>query len=191
MNLPNKLTISRIIAAPVFFVIFSIPEWTGRFARTSTIALILLFVLMELSDLFDGIIARKYNLVTDMGKVMDPFADVISRMTFFLCFVSIGIMPVWMITVFIYRELSITFYRMYLIQKGQNSMAASRWGKNKAISYTVSGVGGLFYVVCIRFGLFPEQQLLFLRILNILFIISVAMAVASFISYMPWSRKIK
>ena len=191
MNLPNKLTISRIAAAPLFFIIFSLPQWTGKFAIASTVILIIMFILMELTDLLDGIIARKHNLVTDIGKVLDPFADVISRMTFFLCFVSFGIMPVWMIVLFIYRELSINFYRMYTIMRGGGSMAASRWGKNKAISYTVSGVGGFFYVICIRFSLFPEQQELFLTILHILFVISVFMAVMSFVTYMPVFKKKK
>ena len=94
MNIPNKLTVLRLIMVPVFFVSFSLPIWFGEGARTISIILMLIcYLTAELSDFLDGRIARKYNLVTDLGKVMDPFADTLSHLTFFVCFYGSGIMP--------------------------------------------------------------------------------------------------
>ena len=94
MNLPNKLTVLRLVMVPVFFIAFSLPTWFGEATRTISIILMLIcYVTAELSDFLDGKIARKYKLVTDLGKVMDPFADTLSHLTFFVCFYGSGIMP--------------------------------------------------------------------------------------------------
>lgn len=183
MNLPNKLTISRIIIAPLFYIIFALPEWTGKFQVLSGIVMIILFAVMELSDLLDGIIARKQNLVTDIGKILDPFADVISRVTYFVCFTSAGMMPVWMLLVILYRELGITFVRMYLIKHGY-SMAASMWGKLKAVFYSVSGIAGIFFIAADRLKLLGSIYGPFLLVCRIIFVISVISAVLSFAAYM-------
>src|SRR6056297_3137499 len=151
MNLPTRLTVSRIILSPVFFLIWFLPVWTGKGHLPSAILLILLFIVQEITDALDGAIARKRNQVTDLGKVLDPFADVMSRMTFFLCFTGVGLMPVWILTILIYRELAVTFFRLLMIRRGI-VMAASVWGKMKAVVYTVAGVAGLAVVSLSRFG---------------------------------------
>ena len=152
MNLPTKITVFRIILAPVFFIIYFIPEWTGSFSAGSVFILIPMLIVMELSDALDGHIARKYNLVTDLGKILDPFSDVISRVTFFICFTFTGIMPLWALLVIIYRELAITFLRMMMMGRG-TAMAASIWGKAKAVTYTVASALGLLQVAAYRIGI--------------------------------------
>ena len=96
MNIPNKLTISRMIMAPLFFIAFFLPLWFGpQLNKLSVVLLLVLYAGTELSDLMDGLIARRYKLVTDLGKVMDPFADTFSRLTCFVCLSKVGVMPIW------------------------------------------------------------------------------------------------
>jgi len=184
MNLPTKITVSRIIMSPLFFLIFYLPEWTGgAFTQASVWVLIPLFIVMELSDALDGYIARKYNLVTDLGKILDPFSDVISRVTFFICFTGIGLMPLWMLLLILYRELGITFLRMFMMGRG-TAMAASIWGKLKAITYTISSVGGLLYVAVVRLG-WGSPQLFATGRTALLFLFGFAVfaSLASFTTY--------
>jgi CDP-diacylglycerol--glycerol-3-phosphate 3-phosphatidyltransferase len=98
-----------------------------------------MFCWMELSDLIDGRVARTNNQVTSFGKLFDPFADVISRVTYFLAFASIGIMPLWVLLVVLYREFGILFLRMLLGLKGI-AMGARSGGKLKAGVYMVAGL---------------------------------------------------
>jgi len=152
MNLPNTLTVLRIILSPLFFVFFFLPEWFGGGEIFSIIMIILLFFGSELTDFFDGYFARRLNLVTDVGKVIDPFADVMSRLTYFFCFTLSGLMPPWIFLILLYRELGITFLRMLLIRRGI-TMAASIWGKAKALTYALGGILGLLYTVLFRLNI--------------------------------------
>jgi CDP-diacylglycerol--glycerol-3-phosphate 3-phosphatidyltransferase len=187
MNLPNKLTVLRIFLTPIFLLVFFLPVWTGSFGRISIILLWILLIVIEVSDVMDGHIARKTSQVTDLGKVMDPFADVMSRMTYFLCFVGIGLMPVWIFAVLIYRELAISFLRLHMYRKGI-VVAASLWGKLKAVTYAVSGISGLLYVSMQRFDLFSRLpgvvEVLCGNFLLIFFILSAISSVASFLTYL-------
>ena len=189
MNLPTKITLFRIILAPVFFIIYFIPEWTGFFSAGSVYLLIPMFILMEISDVLDGYLARKNNMVTDLGKILDPFSDVISRVTFFICFAWTGIMPLWALLVILYRELGITFIRMMMMGRGK-AMAASIWGKAKAVTYTVSSVAGLLYVSALRLGVdIPADQALRLAI-TVVFILAAAASALSFLTYVVSVRKV-
>jgi len=182
MNVPNILTISRLFLAPLFFIAYFVPEWTGRgYALFIWIAAII-YVLIELSDLLDGWIARKYHLVTDLGKVMDPFADVFSRLTYFVCFTVSGIMPAWIFLIILYRELGVTFLRMVMIKKG-TAMAASVYGKAKAVLYAVSSILGILYVLGIRVYQGQNWVDLLYPILQGAFILAAAAALFSFLSY--------
>ncbi|MEA1910163.1 MAG: CDP-diacylglycerol--glycerol-3-phosphate 3-phosphatidyltransferase [Spirochaetota bacterium] len=188
MNLPNKITIARIVLAPLFFISYFLPVWTDSFSTLSTILILSIFIGIELSDFLDGYIARKYNLVSDLGKVLDPFADVLSRITYFLCFAFTGLMPLWVFLIIIYRELAITFLRMMMMGKGV-VVAASLWGKLKAITYAVSGVLGVLYVSLVRLEAFVSI-LHPLRIsLIVVFYLSAFAAVASFLVYLKGSIK--
>ena len=188
MNLPTKITVFRIILAPVFFVIFFIPEWTGQFAAGSVYILIPMLIVMELSDALDGHIARKYNMVTDLGKILDPFSDVISRVTFFICFTFTGIMPLWALLIIIYRELAITFLRMMMMGRG-TAMAASIWGKAKAVTYTVASVLGLLQTAISRLGFEFAGIRIFEKVTLAFFIFAAVASALSFMTYAVSVRK--
>ncbi len=182
MNLPNKLTVLRIILSPLYFVFFFLPQWTGGGALVSAILLSLVFILIEVSDLLDGYIARKHNLVTDIGKVLDPFADVLSRLTYFVCFAYAGIMPLWILLVLMYREIGITFVRMLMMRKG-TAMAASVFGKAKAVTYMLSGIVGLFMHISGLIGL-PQGLHDVLRVAGlVIFVVAALSSVLSFLTY--------
>lgn len=188
MNLPNTLTVSRLFLAPLFFILYFLPEWTGLDSTLFVWLLLGLYVLIELSDLIDGIIARKYHLVTDVGKVLDPFADVIARVTYFVCLSFSGIMPLWTFLIILYRELAVTFLRMILMGRGV-AMAASIWGKAKAVLYAVSAVLGIAYVGLLR--LIDQHAWLstYYAVLQWIFVLAAAASAASFISYFIAARK--
>jgi CDP-diacylglycerol--glycerol-3-phosphate 3-phosphatidyltransferase len=143
---------------------------------------------MEISDAVDGYIARKYNMVTDLGKILDPFSDVISRVTFFICFTFTGIMPLWTLLVIIYRELAITFLRMMMMGRG-TAMAASIWGKAKAVTYSVSGVLGLLLISVYRLGLKFDGIGVFETIVKGVFILAALASALSFMTYFFTVRK--
>ena len=188
MTLPNKITVARIILSPLFFISYFLPQWTGGLNGISAYLIIIIYASMELSDFLDGYLARKYNLVTDLGKVMDPFADVLSRITYFLCFAFTGLMPLWIFLIIIYRELGITFLRMMMMGRGV-VVAASLWGKLKAITYAVSGVLGVIVVGFERLGIFSEYLDPLKIILLIVFYLSALAAVGSFLAYLKASGR--
>ena len=182
MNVPTRLTVSRIILSPVFFLVWFLPVWTGRGEFLSAIFLIILFIVQEATDVLDGAIARKRNLVTDVGKVLDPFADVMSRMTFFICFTGSGLMPIWIFTILLYRELAITFLRLLMIRRGV-AMAASIWGKLKAVVYNMAGIVGLAAVSFRRFNASEGIYTIIEQISLYVFILAAVASVGSFVTY--------
>src|SRR6056297_606087 len=182
MNLPNTITVVRIFLSPLFFVFFFLPQWTGWGELFSMAMIVVLFLGSELTDFLDGYFARRLDLVTDVGKVIDPFADVMRRLTYFFCFTLSGLMPAWIFLVVLYRELGITFLRMRLIGKG-TAMAASLWGKAKAVTYALGGVLGIAYTVISRIN--PELPGLgSLKTFTVaVFVLGAASSVFSFITY--------
>lgn len=127
MNLPNKLTVSRLILT-VFFLAALFIEFRFHF----TVALVL-FVAASLTDLFDGIIARRHNLITDFGKLMDPLADKVLICSAFIAFIELEWMLAWMVILIVARELAITGLRLLAASKNL-VLSAERQGKNKTIS---------------------------------------------------------
>jgi CDP-diacylglycerol---glycerol-3-phosphate 3-phosphatidyltransferase len=142
MTLPNLITFSRILLSPVFFCVFYIPRWFGNESIVPLLVLWLLFGIIELTDLIDGKVARKLDQTSDTGKLLDPFADSLSRLTYFLCFAIAGIMEVWIFLILLYRDLSVSFVRLLMAKKGI-VMSARMSGKIKAWVYAVSGIVGL------------------------------------------------
>ena len=150
MNTANKVTSLRFVLSPVFFFFAYLPYWTaGRFGLLSVVVLWTVFVLVELSDMVDGAIARSQGIVSDLGKLLDPFADVVSRLTYFIVFAAFNIMPVWMFTLIMYREVGIIFVRMMMIRDGV-ALAARKGGKLKAVMYAVSTGFGLLMLMHLR-----------------------------------------
>lgn len=134
MNLPNKLTLLRVILVPVF-VVFLMCNITGY---DKWIALAI-FIIASLTDLLDGKIARKYNLVTNFGKFMDPLADKLLVCSAFICFIELGKLPTWMVLIVIAREFIISGFRLVAADNGV-VIAASMWGKYKtAVSMVMIG----------------------------------------------------
>ncbi|MFO7850256.1 MAG: CDP-diacylglycerol--glycerol-3-phosphate 3-phosphatidyltransferase [Spirochaetia bacterium] len=183
MNWPNRLTVLRVILSPIFFIFYFIPEWSGTAEVFSSIAVVVLFIVIEISDALDGYIARRFNLVSDVGKVIDPFADVLSRMTYFFCFTMYGLMPSWIFLILIYRELGATFLRMLMIRKGI-AMAASAWGKLKAVTYATGGILGVVYYVITTLPVETGGGAGILRVTVIaVFVLGAVASVASFLTY--------
>lgn len=125
MNLPNKLTMFRVILIP-FFVLFMLADITSV---DKWIALAI-FIVASLTDLLDGKIARKYNLVTNFGKFMDPLADKLLVCSALICLVEMAKLPAWMVIVIIAREFIISGFRLIASDNGV-VIAASYWGKFK------------------------------------------------------------
>ena len=131
MNLPNKLTISRFLLTVIFLaVMFS----QVRFHETISL---LLFSAAGISDFLDGRIARKRNLITNFGILMDPLADKIMVCSAFIAFVGLGWIAAWMVVIVVARELAITGLRLLAASKNV-VLAAERYGKHKTISQIVA-----------------------------------------------------
>ena len=127
MNLPNKLTVLRVILIP-FFVVALMAQ--GGTNETLRIAAAVIFIVASLTDLLDGKIARKYNLVTNFGKFMDPLADKLLVCSALICFIELGQVPAWMVIIIISREFIISGFRLVGSDNGV-VIAASYWGKFK------------------------------------------------------------
>jgi CDP-diacylglycerol--glycerol-3-phosphate 3-phosphatidyltransferase len=187
MSLANKLTFFRVILAPVFFIIFMLPYFFPSWFVNSAIwivpVLIFIFVISQVTDLLDGMAARKLNEVSDFGKLFDPFADTITQVTFFLCFVVDGILPVTLFLVVVYREFGILLVRNLMLKKGI-TLGARMSGKIKTVSYIVAGSVALLTVALQRLLIF-KFVIPYCRIVTlVIFIISVAISVLSFFDYL-------
>jgi CDP-diacylglycerol--glycerol-3-phosphate 3-phosphatidyltransferase len=125
MNTPNKLTVVRIFLVPVFMVLLlvqSIPH--------HMLFAILCFLVASLTDLIDGMLARKYNLITNFGKFLDPLADKLLVIAALVCFVQINLTDAWVAMIIITRELLVTSLRLIASGSGE-VIAANGWGKVK------------------------------------------------------------
>ena len=157
VNLANGITASRIALSPVFFLVFFIPLWTGELATTSIVLMWLLFVWIECSDIADGEVARRTDTVTDVGKVLDPFADVFIRLTYFVCLLLGNLMPVWAFLIIMYREIGILFVRMLMYRKGV-ALAARKGGKLKTVMYSVAAGAGILLSTFNRIGVYEPES---------------------------------
>lgn len=134
MNLPNRLTVLRMILVPffIFFVLVSNP--TDIFILR--ILPLIIFVIASLTDTLDGYIARRDNLITDFGKFMDPLADKLLVCSALICFVEIGYISSWIVILIISRDFIISGFRMLAASKGI-TIAANIWGKLKTVSQMI------------------------------------------------------
>ncbi len=148
MNLPNKLTVLRILMVP-FFVFFMLTDVAGDASKW--IALVL-FCVASLTDLLDGKIARKYNLVTNFGKFMDPLADKLLVCSAMICMIETGKLASWFVIIIIAREFIISGFRLVASDNGI-VIAASYWGKFKTvfqmamIIVMILNLGGVFGII--------------------------------------------
>ena len=128
MNLPNKLTIFRVILIP-FFVVFLLLDPSNQTYRYIADAI---FIIASLTYMLDGKIARKYNLVTNFGKFMDPLADKLLVSAAMICLIATGQLAAWIVIVIISREFIISGFRLIASDNGI-VIAASYWGKFKTV----------------------------------------------------------
>ena len=148
MNLPNKLTVLRIIIVP-FFVFFMLTNAGG--AANKWIALVI-FCVASLTDMLDGKIARARGLVTNFGKFMDPLADKLLVCSAMICLIPLGKLTAWFVIVIIAREFIISGFRLVASDNGI-VIAASYWGKFKTVSQMfmvivmIMDLGGVFDVI--------------------------------------------
>ena len=148
MNLPNKLTVLRIIMVP-FFVFFMLTDAGG--AANKWIALVI-FCVASLTDMLDGKIARARGLVTNFGKFMDPLADKLLVCSAMICLIPLGKLKAWFVIVIIAREFIISGFRLVASDNGI-VIAASYWGKFKTVSQMfmvivmIMDLGGVFDVI--------------------------------------------
>lgn len=126
MNLPNKLTLFRVILIP-FFVFFLLAPYFEGYGNYIAVAI---FIIASITDFLDGKIARKYNLVTNFGKFMDPLADKLLVSSALICLVALNKIPAWIVIVIIAREFIISGFRLVAADNGV-VIAASYWGKFK------------------------------------------------------------
>ncbi len=146
MNLPNKLTILRIILVFVFMYLLFIEGVIFK------VAAFLVFLIAAITDYYDGKIAREKNLVTNLGKILDPIADKLLTMSAFLAFVQMNIIPAWMVIIIIARELVITSLRL-LAATFHIIIPAAKSGKHKTVSQMVSILIILIILIVKDFGL--------------------------------------
>ena len=151
MNTPNKLTIARIIATPVFMATLLI-----EFPYHFTVSMFL-FIAASLTDMIDGKMARKHDLITDFGKFLDPLADKMLTTAAFLGFIAMGGVYwqiTWIVFIVLFREFLISSLRLVTVSSGGKVVAANIWGKLKTVTQMVGIILVLFaYVVMEDFGI--------------------------------------
>lgn len=174
MNLPNKLTVLRIIMVP-FFVLFMLTDLGGD--ANKWIALIL-FCVASLTDLLDGKIARARNLVTNFGKFMDPLADKLLVCSAMICMIPLGKLSAWFVIIIIAREFIISGFRLVASDNGI-VIAASYWGKFKTVSQMfmiillIMDLGGVFNILA-----------------QILVWVSLALTIISLVDYVAKNKQV-
>jgi CDP-diacylglycerol--glycerol-3-phosphate 3-phosphatidyltransferase len=194
MTLADKITALRLVLAPVFFLVYRFPVsdgaplWSFGGGGWTIPVLWALFAISELTDLVDGKVARARNEVSSFGKLFDPFADVLVRITYFLCFVMDGILPVIPLLLVLYREFSILFLRILMMKRGI-AMGARKGGKIKAVAYMITGVAALLAFSAERLQVSPDFSSGLRLAGATLFVISTALALLSFADYVRVYRK--
>ena len=197
MSTANKFTLTRIIFAPIIFLLFKFPDLLSLPGQSvwrvvSVVAVIPLLAIAEITDYFDGHFARKLGQVSDFGKMFDPFADVFLHLSMFALFATSGRMPLVCFVLILYREFAQSFLRMVSAKEGI-AIAARKGGKVKTVFYVASCFFALITETLVRLraaGIFADQaesletlMRVFSLSSNVLFVVCVVLAYASFIDY--------
>lgn len=178
MNLPNKLTLLRVIMIP-FFVFFMLVELSGQIGEIQKYIAVSLFIVASLTDWFDGYLARKNNLVTNFGKFMDPLADKLLVCSALICLNDQGKLAAWIVIVIISREFIISGFRLVASDNGV-VIAASYWGKFKTVFQ-------MFMIVL----LILDWSNRYIQILStVVTYIAVALTIVSLIDYLMKNWKV-
>ena len=167
MNLPNKLTVMLVILIP-FFVAALL--YDNGSSQTMRIVANVIFIVASLTDLFDGKIARKYNLVTNFGKFMDPLADKLLVCSALICLIQLGQLPAWVVIIIISREFIISGFRLVAADNGI-VIAASYWGKFKTTFQMIAVILMIFNIPVLA------------TVTMIMLVIAVVLTVISLVDY--------
>ncbi len=154
MNLPTKITFTRIVGSPLFIIFFYLGWQVHRWFLWVALALVVAF---EITDLIDGLLARRWGQVTDLGKVLDPFADCISRFSVFLCFMLAGYAHIFMVALIFYRDIIVANIRIAAAMRGQVIQARSS-GKIKAVAQAV-----VILAIMVSMNFFGKEDVELLR----------------------------
>ena len=173
MNLPNKLTTLRVLMIP-FFVVFMLTDLGGAASKYIAVGI---FIVASLTDLLDGKIARKYNLVTNFGKFMDPLADKLLVCSAMIALIEMNRIPSWVVIIIIAREFIISGFRLIASDNGV-VIAASYWGKFKTTFQMV--------MICLMIANFPQLQIL----TDIIMWIALILTVVSLIDYLVKNKDV-
>ena len=175
MNLPNKLTVLRVLMIP-FFVVFMITplaEGNGKYIALA------LFCIASLTDMLDGKIARKHNLVTNFGKFMDPLADKLLVCSAMICLIETGKLQAWIVLIIIAREFIISGFRLVASDNGI-VIAASYWGKFKTVSQ----------MIMIILMIMDIQNGAFQTLITVFIVIAVALTLISLADYIMKNKQV-
>lgn len=175
MNTPNKLTIARVIMIP-FFVAFLMYDIAGDAGKWIALAI---FIVASLTDTLDGYLARKYHLVTNFGKFMDPLADKLLVCSALICFTALGSLPAWITIIIISREFIISGFRLIAADNGI-VIAASYWGKFKTVSQ----------MVMIILMIMNIDNSAFQMILTVITYVALALTIISLVDYIVKNKQV-
>ncbi|MBL7072965.1 MAG: CDP-diacylglycerol--glycerol-3-phosphate 3-phosphatidyltransferase [Candidatus Omnitrophica bacterium] len=188
MNLPNKITLTRIFLVFVFMAFLFIHGLPAK------ITALVIFIIAALTDYLDGYIAKKYNIVSDFGKIMDPVADKIMTLAAFLAFVEMKLVPAWMVVIIIMRELIITSIRIMALRDNV-VLPAGKGGKQKTVSQMASIILILIFIVIKEAGVGmcgfwnPTFEYWYKQLIFIMMCITVLLTLISGISYLIGNKK--
>ncbi len=179
MNLPNKLTIFRmfLIVPFVLLMLGGHAGWFGENTMVTDMISLAIFIVASLTDLLDGKIARKYNLVTNFGKFMDPLADKLLVCAAMIALIEMGRIPSWVVIIIISREFIISGFRL-IASDNHVVIAASYWGKFKTTFQMI--------MVCLMIANIPQLAL----VTNIVMWVALALTVISLIDYLVKNKDV-
>lgn len=172
-NVANQLTIIRMALVPFFILFYYLKQVKGHMAIATAIAMI-----AAATDFFDGFIARKYNLITNLGKILDPLSDKILTISALVLFAESGLIPAWCILIVIFREFTISAFRIMASSKGK-IIPASILGKAKTL---VQLIGIMVLLLELSIGVVPYKSSP-VTAGQIIIYISIALTLISFIEY--------
>ena len=175
MNLPNKLTLFRVVLLP-FFVFFLLAPYFEEYGNYIAVAI---FIVASITDFLDGKIARKYNLVTNFGKFMDPLADKLLVCSALICLIQLELIPAWVVIIIIAREFIISGFRLVASDNGV-VIAASYWGKFKTA----------FQMLTVIVLILNIPNKVFTILGTVLIYVSLALTVISLIDYIAKNKDV-
>ena len=185
MNTPNKLTIARIVAVPVFMAVLLLEIFFPDAKLVTRFAAGLIFVAAAVTDAIDGRMARKYNLVTNFGKFLDPLADKMLVLSALICFVRLDMMFIgeWIAVIILLREFMVTSLRLLANTGDGTVIAASIWGKMKTVLQMIA-IGTYLFQDGVGAVLGFESRVWEISLGDVVMLAAVVMTILSGIDYL-------